>query len=128
MFKLSNLSLRRRLSIGFAIPLIALMALAGIGIQSIRWASDELSDMGTGDMPISVSASAINDELMNEALEYQTLQREYFALHTNEANARDRFDAAVKRFEEIVPQSDKNFEAMKRLAAKAKDSGEPADI
>jgi methyl-accepting chemotaxis protein len=125
---LSSMTVGRKLAIGFGLPAVAIVLLAVIGISSMRWLLAELSDMGTEDMPMAVQVAEIDGHLMDSAIEYEKILRYSYALQAQEPGYKEALAKAAKEFDSIAEASNKAYEGIRALLAKAKDDPDAAVV
>jgi methyl-accepting chemotaxis protein-1 (serine sensor receptor) len=121
----STLTLGRKLGAAIFIPLVAVVIVAFVGVNRINWLTQEISDMGTEDMPMATQAAEIDGNLNDEVIEFEHAMRASYAIHVNEPGGNVQLVEATKSFEALIKNSDGDFDVLRKLLAKAKDDPDP---
>ena len=124
----SRFTLSRKLAVAVGMPLAALIAVAAVGISQLGWAAQELSDMGTEDLPMAVGAAEIDGNLMDQAIEYEKVLRASYAIQAADPKAKERFEASVKEFDKLAVNADESVKRVQALVAQAKQDDDPAVV
>lgn len=125
---MKSLNLRPKLFIAVSVPLVALTLASGFGVVKSDWFLQELLDMSTEDMPMSVAAAQIDGDLSDEVIMQKESMLAALAHQAGFADGKKNLDASIESFKQLVSSSNKTFDLLRKTIAQAKDDPDPAVV
>ncbi|MEY3253500.1 MAG: hypothetical protein RL227_2473 [Pseudomonadota bacterium] len=119
---IDRLPLARKFLLLAALPLVGLLAVAGLAYTAQQDALAEFRDLAAEDAPMKAGVAAIDGELMDQQVEYQKAQRAAPAAAGGDAAAKTALGGMLREFDRLADASTGQYDAVRKLLDAAADN------